>query len=65
MRKRIGMTKEKFNLATQVVSNGIYTSKITVPDIRPATEMESICFNRVQTELSKEDMAQQAVNRSA
>ena len=52
-------------VATQVVSNGVYTSKTTVPAIRPATEMESIWFNRVQAELAQEDMAQKVVDRSA
>ena len=53
------------SVTTQVVSNGIYTSKNTVPAIRPATETESIWFNRVQAELAQEDMTQQAANHSA
>ena len=43
------------SVATNVVSNGVYTSKTKVPAIRPATDMESIWFRRVQEELAREE----------
>ena len=42
-------------VAARVVSNGTYTTKTTVPAIRPATDMESIWFKRVQEELAREE----------
>lgn len=46
-------------VATRMVSNGSYTTKTTIPAIRPASDMESLWFRRVQAELELEDQQAQ------